>query len=113
MEIAASSLSPETFIPTWQENRNLPPEEQISVTVKFPTSEEWEPFKARKVDDLDAIGIIKQFVVEVRNFTVAGNVVRTGEELVQQRRQVVSGLVAEILLYIVLGADLTEGQGKN
>jgi hypothetical protein len=113
MEIAASALAPEKFVPTWKGNRDLPEAEQITVMIRFPTTEEWEPFKASRFEDLDAIAIVKTFVVSVSGLTIAGEEVTTAEELVAQRRNVVSALVAEILLYIVLGTDMTEKKEKN
>lgn len=107
------SLAPETFVPKWKKNQDLPENEQMKVTVQFPSSEEYEPYGSQAGKPVDAIGVVKKFTKQIDAFEIVGKVVTTGEELVSQPHYLVSGLVTEIFLYIAAGSEIGAEREKN
>ncbi len=109
-----SSLAPETFTPNWKENQDLPPKEQIQVTVRFPSAQEFEPYGGDlDLKKTDAIGMVRDFTEKITNFEILDQKIVDGTTLVECRKNVVSGLITEIFLYILSGTELGEKREKN
>lgn len=107
------SLAPETFVPKAMGNKDLPETEQFRVTVRFPTSEEYEPYAGQSIRQADAIGLVKKFTTKVENLEIGGEPIVDGATLVDQRRHVVAELVSEIFLYLVSGNEIGVYREKN
>ena len=108
-----STLAPETFVPKWNGNRDLPEAEQIQVTVSFPTIEEFESYGGDVGRKTDAVGLVKACTPKITNLEVADTEITDGEILCSQRKHAVAGLVSEIFLYLIRGTQLGEEQEKN
>jgi len=100
----------EVYVPKFNKNRELTKAEQVVVTLKYLTIEEFEPYAGEK---LDSIGLLKKIVVEIKNLTHNKKPVTTGEELVKCTRSVLNDLGIELSTKILLANRIKEEEEKN
>jgi hypothetical protein len=108
-----SSQTPVTFVPKWNGNQELPENEQIRVTVKFPTAKEFEPFDLGPGRMPKQTALVEAFVPKIENYYHNDQPVESGEALVACEAKEVYQLVAEIFLYLWRGISLGEEREKN
>ena len=100
----------ETYVPKFNKNRELPKAEQVVVTLKYLTIEEFEPFAGER---LDTVGLLKKCIVEIKNLRHNKKPVTTGEELVKCIRSRLSDLAVELSTKILLANRIEEEEEKN
>jgi hypothetical protein len=108
-----SSTTPETFVPKWNGNQDLPKDQQIKVTVTFPTGKEYEPYDLGPGRIPKQTALVEAFVTRIDNYEHNGRPITNGRELCECEAVVVYGLVTEIFLYIWRGVALGEEREKN
>jgi hypothetical protein len=106
---------PEATGPEPHGNRSLPTAEKIVVMIKHPTQEEYEPFAPSLTNQFDAVGLVKNFVTNIRNLELEdGTAIDTGEKLVTMApRSVTRSLIDELVMTIVRGYGIPEDEEKN
>ena len=107
------SLSDETYVPTFNGNRELPKNQQVSVALEFPSIEGYEPFAGTGDRPPDAIGLVRKYVKGITNLTNNAEPIETGEQLVKRHRGLLSDLVNELFVQILTRNRMTGEQEKN
>ena len=107
------SLDGETYVPEFNGNRKLPKGEQVTVTLRYPTIEQYEPFAGSRDKDPDALGLIRFAVTGIRNLAENGKAIETGGDLVACRRGLMSDLVNELFVHILTVNRMSGAQEKN
>lgn len=114
----------DVYVPEWNGNRDLPETEQVSVEIKWPTTEQRESLKSIKfTKDQDVTFtfntrlILNEHIGKISNLEVSLNgkpvKIDTGKDLAGTRVLALQGLIDELKRVVANEDGLEEEQAKN
>jgi len=100
----------ETYIPKFNKNRELPEDEQVIVTLKYPEIEEFEEVAGTPAM---TVKLLRKCVVKIERLEHNGEMIIDGTMLLKQVRGELSELSTELYLKIITANRVSEEEEKN
>lgn len=100
----------ETYVPEFNKNKELPEDEQVIVTLKYPTLEEFEELAGTATM---SVKLLKKCVVKIEHLRHNGDEITDGTMLLKQVRGELAELSNELYLKILTANRISENEEKN
>jgi len=100
----------EEYIPKFNRNRDLPEDEQVVVTLRYPSLEEFEELAGTSAM---TVKLLQKCVVKIERLEHNGEPVVDGVALLKQVRGKLADLSSELYLKILTANRVSEEEEKN
>lgn len=100
----------ETYIPEFNGNKDLPEDEQVVVTLKYPSLEEFEEIAGMQ---MMSVKLLKKCVVKIERLQHNDDEITDGTMLLKQVKGELSELSNELYLKILTANRISEDEEKN